>query len=202
MNDGDVMRRVRAARPVAAEPGSHDALFARIVAEPGDPRLAEAPLPRLAGLRDRKARLRRRPRLLAGSTLALAGVGAALVLVLGGTAATTPAFAITRSADGSVLVHLNYVENLNLPQLNARLHSMGLHEGVTIAMATGAARVSGPVTCSQGPGATTPVKVLVGANGTEVIKPGQSGDNTAEGSFHLDSCVTRGDGAAGNSGTG
>ena len=87
-------------------------------------------------------------------------------------------------------------------QLNAKLHSMGLHEGVTIAMATGAARVSGAVTCSQGPGATTPVKVLVGGNGTEVIKPGQSGDNTAVGSFHLDSCVTRGDGAAGNTGTG
>lgn len=201
MKDDHVMRRVRAARPVAAGPGNQDALFTRIVAEPGDPRLTDPPR-RSAGLLGRKGRMGMRPRLLAGSTLGLAGIGAAIVLALGGTAATTPAFAITRSSDGSVLVHLNYVENLNLPQLNAKLHSMGLHEGVTIAMATGAARVSGAVTCSQGPGATTPVKVLVGANGTEVIKPGQSGDNTAVGSFHLDSCVTRGDGAAGNTGTG
>ena len=144
----------------------------------------------------------RRPRVLAGSTLGLAGVGAALLLALGGTAATTPAFAVTRSNDGSVLVHLNYVKDLNLPQLNAKLHSMGLHEGVEIYMAPGAARVSGAVACAQGAGATTPVKVLVGADGTEVIGAGQSAGNTAEGSFHLGHCVVRGDDAAGNTGNG
>jgi hypothetical protein len=148
-----------------------------------------------------RARVLRRPRILAGGSLGLAGIGAALVLILGGTAATTPAFAVSRSKDGSVLVHLNYVEHLNLPQLDAKLHSMGLNEGVTIEMATGAARVSGAVTCSQGPGATTPVKVLVGANGTEVIGAGQSGGNTAEGSFHLNHCTATGDNAAGNTGS-
>jgi hypothetical protein len=175
-----------------------DHLWSDLVQEHG-PTLAHAERPEPG--RSGRARLLRRPRVLAGSTLGLAGVGAALLLALGGTAATTPAFAVTRSSDGSVLVHLNYVKDLNLPQLDAKLHSMGLHEGVAIWMASGAARVTGAVTCAQGPGATTPVKVLVGANGTEVIGAGQSAGNTAEGSFHLDHCVTTGDNASGNTGT-
>ena len=143
----------------------------------------------------------RRPRLLAGGTLGLAGVGAALVLALGGTAATTPAFAITTSSDGSVLVHLNYTSDQNLPQVDAKLASMGIHEQVGIRMAPGAATVSGAVICAQGPGAKTPVSVLVGANGTETIAGGQSAGNTAEGSFHLVSCSTSdtGSGNTGNS---
>ena len=59
-------------------------------------------------------------------------------------------------------------------------------------MATGPATVSGPVTCTPAPGASStsgpPVKVLVGTNGTEVISPGESAGNTAEGTFHLASC--------------
>ena len=152
--------------------------------------------------RTRQARLR--PRVLAGSTLGLVGVGAAFVLALGGTAATTPAFAITRSDDGVVL-HLNYNANQNLPQANAKLAAMGLHEWVTIYMASGAASVSGPVNCAQGTGASTPVKVLVGANGTETISAGQSAGNTAEGTFHLVHCVVTGgdeSGTTGNTGNG
>ena len=173
-----------------------DHLWRDLVNEHG-PTLAQTnrPDPGRAG-----ERLLRRPRILAGSTLGLAGIGATLALVLGGTAATTPAFAVTRSNDGSVLVHLNYVKDLNLPQLNAKLHSMGLHEGVTIWMASGAASESGAVTCAQGAGAATPVRVLVGANGTETIAAGQSAGNTAEGNFHLDRCLVTGDNAAGNSG--
>jgi hypothetical protein len=145
--------------------------------------------------RARRARLR--PRLLAGSTLGMAGVAAALVVALGGSTAA-PAFAITKSADGSVLVNLNYNANQNLPQVNAKLAAMGLHEGVTIHMAAGAASVSGPVTCAQGPGANTPVKVLVGADGTETIA--QSAGNTAEGTFHLGRCVVTGANNSGNTG--
>ena len=149
------------------------------------------------------AGLLQRPRVLAGSTLGLAGVGAALVLILGGTAATTPAFAITRSNDGSVLVHLNYNAGQNLPQVEAKLASMGVHEQVSIQMAPGAATVSGPVTWSPKPGVSGPtVRVLVGANGTDVIAPGQSAGNTAEGSFHLVSCTTSSDAGSGNTGTG
>ena len=135
----------------------------------------------------------RRPRVLAGSTLGLAGVGAALVLALSaGGAAAPPAFAITRNGDGSVLVKLNYQQNLNLPQVNRKLTAMGTHEQITIYMATGAAAVSGAVTCTPGPGAgppSTPVRVLVGTEGTEVIGSGQSAGNTAEGTFHLARCT-------------
>jgi hypothetical protein len=147
-------------------------------------------------------RTRLRPRILAGGTLGLAGVGAALVLALGGSTAP-PAFAVTRSDDGSVLVHLNYTTNQNLPQVDQKLASMGIHEQVGIQMAPGAATVSGPVTCTPLPGASgPPVKVLVGTNGTEVIAPGQSGDNTAVGSFHLVRCFTSSDKDSGNTGNG
>ncbi len=84
----------------------------------------------------RRARALRRPRILAGSSLGLAGVGAALVLVLGGSTAA-PAFAVTKASDGSVLVHLNYTTNQNLPQVDAKLASMGIHEDVIIQMAIG-----------------------------------------------------------------
>lgn len=144
-----------------------------------------------------------RPRVLAGGTLGLAGVGVALLLALGGPA-TQPAYAITTNGDGSVLVKLNYNTDQNLPQVNAKLAAMGLHEGVTLYMSPGAATAAGPVTCTQGAGAHTPVKVLVGADGTETIAPGQSGGNTAEGTFHLDHCLVTGDNAtsAGNTGNG
>ena len=134
-----------------------------------------------------------RPRLLAGGSLGLAGAGTALLLALGGSAAS-PVFAITTSSDGSVLVQLNYDMQQNLPQVNAKLAAMGTGEQVTIYMARGAAAVSGPVTCTPVPGDSNPsgppVKVLVGSNGTEVIAPGQSAGNTAEGTFHLDRCTT------------
>ena len=64
----------------------------------------------------------------------------------------------------------------------------------------GDASTDGAVTCSMGAGANTPVKVLVGADGTETIAPGQSAGNTAEGTFHLDQCVVSSDSGSGNSG--
>jgi hypothetical protein len=144
----------------------------------------------------------RRPRVLAGSTLGLAGVGAALVLGLGGSTAA-PAFAVTKQDDGSVLVNLNYNTDQNLPQVNAKLAAMGINEQITIRMATGAATVSGPVTCTPASGVSgPPVKVLVGKDGTEVIAPGQSAGNTAEGSFHMLSCTVSGDTGSGNTGAG
>jgi hypothetical protein len=153
-----------------------------------------------AGLAPRARRARPRRRVLAGSTLGLAGVGAALVLALSGSAAP-PAFAVTRSGDGSVLVKLNYGSNQDLPQVNQKLAAMGTHEQITIYMATGPAAVSGPVTCTPAPGVSGPqVKVLVGKDGTEVIAPGESAGNTAAGSFHLDRCTTTGDTGSANSG--
>jgi hypothetical protein len=168
---------------------------------------ADRPVPGRAG----GAGVLRRPRVLAGSTLGVAGVAAALLLALGGSAAP-PAFAITTNGDGSVLVKLNSAQDLNLPQVNRKLTAMGTHEQITIYMATGAAPVSGAVTCTPGPGAgppRTPVKVLVGTDGTEVIGSGQSAGNTAEGTFHLARCTVApdsdtgpGTGNTGNTGAG
>ena len=140
----------------------------------------------------------KRPRFLAGGTLGLAGVGTALVLALGGSTAA-PAFAVTRQADGSVLVNLDYVSGQNLGQADAKLAAMGLGEQIGIRMAPGAASTSGPVTCAAGAGVSGPtVQVLVGSNGTEVIGAGQSAGNTAEGSFHMVSCTTIATGGAGS----
>jgi hypothetical protein len=149
--------------------------------------LAERPAPG-------RAPLLRRPRVLAGSTLGLAGVGTALVLTLGA-ASTTPAYAVTTNGDGSVQVTIN--QNSALPQANAKLTAMGIHEQVTIDMASGPAAVSGPVTCTPAPGVSgPPVQVLVGINGTEVIDSG----NTGAGTWHLAACHTTGDTGSGNTG--
>jgi hypothetical protein len=141
-----------------------------------------------------RAPLLRRPRVLAGSTLGLAGVGTALVLTLGA-ASTTPAYAVTTNGDGSVQVTIN--QNSALPQANAKLTAMGIHEQVTIDMASGAAAVSGPVSCTPAPGVSgPPVQVLVGTNGTEVIDSG----NTGAGTWHLAACHLTGDTGSGNTG--
>ena len=140
-----------------------------------------------------RAPLLRRPRVLAGSTLGLAGAGAALAVTLG--ASSTPAFAVTTSGDGAVLVTIN--QTTALPQANAKLTAMGIHEQITIYMASGAASVSGPVTCTPAPGVSgPPVKVLVGTNGTEVINSG----NTGAGTWHLGACHLTGDSGSGNTG--
>jgi hypothetical protein len=144
-----------------------------------------------------------RPRLLAGATGAVAASAAAVTLLLGAST-SPPAYAITTNDDGSVLVQIN--KHSDLPQANAKLTDMGIHEQVTIYMATGPAAVGGPVKCAPAPGATGPrLKVLVGTNGTEVLAPGQSGDNTGEGTYHLDRCVASSDsrsGITGNTGAG
>jgi hypothetical protein len=147
-----------------------------------------------------RASFLRRPRVLAGSTLGLAGVGTALTVALSA-ASTTPAYAITTNSDGSVLVTIN--QKTALPQANAKLTAMGIHEQVTIYMVTGPAAVSGPVNCTPKPGAHLsgpPLKVLVGKDGTEVIDPGTTGDNTGVGTWHLDHCVTTGEAGSGNTG--
>ena len=143
-----------------------------------------------------RAPLLRRPRVLAGSTLGLAGVGTALALGLGAT--STPAYAVTTNGDGSVLVTINQISAL--PQANAKLTAMGIREQIMIDMTSGAAAVSGPVTCTPAPGVSNlpgpPVKVLVGTNGTEAIGSG----NTGAGTWHLAACHLTGDTGSGNTG--
>jgi hypothetical protein len=160
----------------------------RDLAQEHGPALAAGPGPRKA----------RRPRVLAGSTLALAGAGAAIGLVLT-SASGTPAFAVTQNGDGSVLVTLNQTEAL--PQANHKLADMGFQEGIVIYMASGPAAVSGPVTCTPAPGipGQPTVKVLVGTDGTQVISSG----NTGAGTWHLGSCQLKSDtGGTGNTGAG
>ena len=184
-----------------------DHLWSDLAREHG-PTLAHADRPEPG-----RAHILRRPRVLAGSMLGLAGVGTALVLTLG--ASSLPAYAVTTNGDGSVLVTINQVSAL--PQANAKLTAMGIHEQVTIYMAPGAAAVSGPVTCSPALGANVsgpPLKVLVGKDGTEVIRPGQTSGNTGlgqtagntgVGTYHLDHCVVTGDtgsASSGNTGAG
>jgi hypothetical protein len=167
-----------------------DNLWRDLVREHG-PTLAHADRPGPGRAR------RPRPRVLAGSTLALAGAGAALTLGLTATG-STPAYAITKNGDGSVLVTIN--QNSALPQANAKLTAMGIREQITIDMASGAAAVSGPVSCTPAPGVSNlpgpPVKVLVGTNGTEVIDSG----NTGAGTWHLAACHLTGDTGSGNTG--
>ena len=151
-----------------------------------------------------RAPLLRRSRVLAGSTLGLAGAGTALVLTLG--ASSTPAFAVTTNSDGSLLVTINQARSL--PQANAKLTAMGIHEQVDIQMVSGPAPVKGPVSCTPEPGASgPPLKVLAGKDGTEVIQPGTAGDNTGVGIWHLASCSVyntgkTGSGSTGNTGSG
>ena len=191
MKTGSLMGRLRAARPAAPESGDHDALLARIVAGPGDPRLALAPAEFWSRPPARRSRpwLRGRPRLLAGSTLGLAGAGTALALALTGSAAP-PAFAITRNVNGSVLVKISRLESL--PEANHQLAAMGIREQVTIYMAAGRAVLRGPVDCRPAPGARPArprLKVLVGRDGTDSIGPGRTAGVIGVDPYHLVRCV-------------
>ena len=149
----------------------------------------------------------RRPRVIAGSTLALAAIGAAIGLVVTSTSSTPASAAVTvaKTSDGSILVTLNQPGSQAIAQADQKLAAMGLHEGIVIYLGTGPAAVSGPVTCTPVPGVPNQptVKVLVGTNGTEVVKPGTTGDNTGVGTWHLKSCNLAGDtGGTGNTGAG
>ena len=158
-----------------------------------------------------RARTRRpRPRLLAASTLGLAGVGAALVLVLGGSAAP-PAFAITRASDGSVLVEFNYAGPRTLLDVDGTLVAK-YHETILVNQASGPATIKGPVHCAPTPDpegnlpSGPAVRVLLGDDGTGVIPAGDTGAGTV----HLTSCnayvsypnSNTGAGNSGNTGAG
>lgn len=182
MKEDSLMLRLRAANPAAARPGDHGGLFAQIIAEPPDPRPARTAPKRPA----------RKWTGLAGSTLGLAGVGAAVVLALSGSAAP-PAFAITRSSNGSVLVRISRLESL--PVANQKLAAMGIHEQVTIFMARGPATLKGPVACRPAPGARVsgpPLRVLIGADGTDNYGPARTPGVVGVDTYHLDHCVITG----------
>lgn len=158
-----------------------DNLWSDLIGEHGTTlRQTERPTPGLA-------RVLRRPRVLASGTCGLAALGVALMLALGGSAAA-PAFALTLHRDGRVLVKLNRHANQSIVAVNAKLAALGLHEAVTIDMARGAARSPGAVSCAQAPGASRPVRIVVGVNGTETIEHRAAGKVTTV-AYHLNRCV-------------
>jgi hypothetical protein len=149
----------------------------------------------------------RRPHVIAGSTLALASAGAAVALVLTSTSPTPASAAVTvaKVSDGSILVTLNQPGSKAVAQADQKLRAMGFHEALVIYMGSGPAAVSGSLTCAPEPGIPNQptVKVLVGANGTEVIDPGTTPGNTGVGTWHLNSCNLASDiGGTGNTGAG
>jgi hypothetical protein len=159
-----------------------------------------------AGFATRARRVR--PRLLAGGSLGLAGVGAALMLVLSaGGAAAPPAFAITTNNHGAVLVKFN-TTNTHRGYLAAvdSMLAAKYQETILVDYAPGPAVVAGPVNCAPvsvpapDAGAKTPVKVLLGEDGTAVIPSGTTGAGTV----HLSGCSlylgAPGTGNSGNAG--
>jgi hypothetical protein len=151
----------------------------------------------------------RRPRVIAGSTLALAAIAAVITLGLtstgstttGGNRVVTDAYTITQNSSGSVLVTINNKESINAA--NAKLNAM-IKEQVVLRMGSGPAPVKGPVACTpgvsnqQGP----PVKVLLGTDGTQVIAPGTTGDNTGVGTWYVTACHVYPTADMGTGGTG
>ena len=69
----------------------------------------------------------RGPRLVAGTSLGLAGVGVAVALVLGATT-TSPAFAVIRNHDGTVTISIERASGI--AGANARLHQLGVRAKV------------------------------------------------------------------------
>lgn len=95
-------------------------------------------------------KLRGRPRLLAGTTVAFAAIATALALAFTA-ASSSPAFAVTRNHDGSVSVRITRLSGV--AGANARLKTLHIHARF-VQMAAG---------CTQGP--IPPTNDLVRAAG-------------------------------------
>ena len=72
---------------------------------------------------------RARTGVLAGSTLGLAGLGTALLLILGATT-TSPAFAVTRNHDGTITVWIQRTGGI--AGANAKLRQLGIRARVVV----------------------------------------------------------------------
>jgi hypothetical protein len=130
-----------------------DKLLRDVMNEHGDT-LDQADWPPRRGSRARG--VLRRPRVLAGGSLGLAGIGAGLLLVLGagGVAAPTQALAITKHSDGSVLVQLNSQEDIG--QANQKLAAMGINEQITLYSNPNPTAFRGVENCTAAPGTSPP----------------------------------------------
>jgi hypothetical protein len=160
----------------------------------------------------------RRPhqRLLAGSTLGLAGVIAALALALSGSGSvTSPAFALTRHRDGSVSVKI--YRRSGVVGANRKLAAMGIHERL-YAVSTSLSGVShpelpaGPQSCLRDQKTGGLVHVIFpsaaaqqAAVGTGTYVPPSNAGNTGgpanNDTFIVIACPTTGPASTGSGGT-
>ena len=91
---------------------------------------AQAPRPSRARTRGlHRVLTRARPTALAGISLLAAVATATVVLVLGGTTTTQPAYALVQHPDGSVTVTVHNLQTAERP-LNSRLAALGINERI------------------------------------------------------------------------
>lgn len=165
---------------------------------------ADRPEPGRAG----GVRLLRRPRVLAGSTVGLASVGAALTLAVSATD-SAPAFAVTRHHDGSVSVKVN--RKSGIAGANRRLAAMGIHARVTAVGDGGSLRLScvAPGPAANGKSlvvkgypkvATGPASARSSTSGTAGAGDTGSGGPAVGSTWHVVSCASIPN--AGNTGAG
>lgn len=122
-----------------------DHLWAEFVRERGDA-LAQAGRP--AAKRSRRVR----PRLVAGTSLSLAGIVTAVVLVLSATS-TSPAFAVIRNHDGTLTISIQRATGI--AGANARLHQLGIRASVMQQAPSGCRTYSVPMGGNGAPAAPT-----------------------------------------------
>jgi hypothetical protein len=141
-------------------------------------------------------------RLAAASTTGLAAIATAVVLVVGASTGTPPAFAVTRLHDGSVSVKIN--RRTSIAEVNRKLAAMGIERIGKRAMAAGEDLSSIPSCSSIPPGWKGEWVQMAGSSSG----PGYSiSESVAPGSWILIMCTAAapghtGSGNAGNTGTG
>lgn len=120
----------------------------------------------------RRHRRASRPRLLVGTTTGLAAVAIAAALVFGAST-SSPAFAVTRNADGTVT--LNLMHPSGIAGANKKLAAMGVRAQIAVQ-----AKVAPQLVC---PGGTAPTITFdpasIPSSQELVIAPGQTGVSDA-----------------------
>ena len=145
---------------------------------------------------------RRRPRLLAGASFAVAGTATAVTLLLSAAASPPPAFAVTRLHDGSVSVKIN--RRTSIADVNRKLATMGIERIGKRSLAAGEDLSSIPDCSSIPPGWKGEWVQMAGSSSG----PGYSiSESVAPGTWVLIMCTAghpakSGPASAGNTGVG
>lgn len=115
-------------------------------------------------------------RVAAAGTLSLAAVATAVVLAVGATTGTPPAYALSTNGDGSVTVTINDIATA-VPALNARFAAMGVDETVVPVQADCPTHTMGGLFVD--PQQTTSSTLTFGP-GRKYLAPGTTGVVAAE----------------------